>query len=311
MAEKRILVVGSANIDFLLETPNVPESGETLVSSGKYSLAPGGKGGNAAVAAARLGGDVTFCTRVGDDAYGDRLKNIYRENGISMRFVTTDRDLQTGLAAVMLEEGGMNRIIVFSGANSAIKPLDISEAFSCYPDIVLTNCEIPEESVVALAKLCIEKSVPLVLDFGGANSMFPIGRLPHVEVISPNESETFALTGIRPDSLDDCLRACMKLCALIDCHYVVLKLGSRGSYVYNGKYCHICGPYEVSCVDTTAAGDAFTAAMTKYYVDNGDIIEACDFANAVGALAVTKKGALASLPTLDETNEFISCHKQI
>ena len=184
MAEKKILVVGSANIDFLLKTPYVPAEGETLVSNGTYGFVPGGKGANAAVAAARLGGDVSFCTRVGDDAYGDRLLEIYRENGIAMRNVTVDPQEQTGLAVVMLERSGSNRIIVYPGANSNIREDDITAAFSSFPDIVVTNCEIPEDSVLCVARLCRERGVPLVLDFGGVKRGFPLQSLGEVEIIS-------------------------------------------------------------------------------------------------------------------------------
>ena len=311
MSERKILVVGSANIDFLLKTPYVPAEGETLVSNGNYCFVPGGKGANAAVAAARLGGDVSFCTRVGDDAYGDRLLEIYRENNIMMRHVSVDKKEQTGLAVVMLERGGSNRIIVYPGANSNIREEDINAAFADAPDIVITNCEIPEDSVVYLSKLCSEKGIPLVLDFGGVKRGFPLSSLDYVEIISPNESETLALTGVRPDSLEDCLRACISLCSMIRCKYVVLKLGERGSYIYNVKYCRMCTPYTVDCVDTTAAGDAFTAAMSVLYISTGDIVNACNFANAVGALTVSKVGAITSLPTLSEVTNFISENRQI
>lgn len=311
MVEKKILVVGSANIDFLLKTSYVPKEGETLVSDGAYCFVPGGKGANAAVAAARLGADVSFCTRVGDDAYGDRLIAIYRENGIAMGDVTVDKNAQTGLAVVMLEQNGSNRIIVYPGANSNISREDIDASFYSRPDIVVTNCEISEDSVTYLARRCREKDIPLVLDFGGARRGFPLNSLGGVEIISPNESETLALTGIKPDSLDDCLRACIKLCAAVPCKYVVLKLGERGCYIYNGKYCRMCTPYPISCVDSTAAGDAFTAAMAYMYIKSGDITAACNFANAVGALTVSKVGAITSLPTMDEVTRFVNSTKQI
>ena len=114
---KRILVIGSANIDFIVKTPYVPERGETLVAEGGYSLMPGGKGANTAVAVSRLGAQAVFCSRVGDDAYGERLKKIYAENGIDLRFVRTDKIGQTGLAVVLVEKDGANRIIVYPGAN--------------------------------------------------------------------------------------------------------------------------------------------------------------------------------------------------
>lgn len=306
MAIKRILVVGSANIDFLMTTPYVPSSGETLISEGAYTFVPGGKGANTAVAAARLGSQVVFCTRVGDDAYGDRLINIYRENSIDLRHVKTDKLEQTGLAVVILEKGGANRIIVYPGANKRISEGDIENAFFSYPDAVITQFEIGDSAVISTARVANTEGVPLVVDAGPARRDFPLAKLEQVEIFSPNETETEILTGIRPNTLDDCLKASMALCNKVDIKYVVLKLGSRGCYIYDGKYCDLLAPYEVQAVDTTAAGDAFTAALTSEYLRTNDIQAAARFANAVGALTVTKVGALTSLPTSADVKAFIS-----
>lgn len=308
----KVLVIGSANIDFVLNTPVVPNAGETLLSNANYTFVPGGKGANAAVAASRLGGDVAFCARVGDDAYGDRLSRIYMENNIDRRFVAVDALKQTGLAVVMVERDGTNRIIVYPGANSNIAERDIEASLAIDPAIVLTNLEIPTISVQYTGRLCQSKNIPLVLDCGGVSSDFKLEKIPEIEILSPNETETAILTGIRPNTLDDCLKACIKLHNITSIKYTVLKLGARGSYIYDGKYCDICGPYEVNAVDTTAAGDAFTAAMTLEYIRNGgDVYSACRFGNAVGALTVTKTGALTSLPTSDEVEVFMATHSQI
>ncbi len=305
LINRKVLVIGSANIDFLLKTPRVPVSGETVVADGSYCFVAGGKGANAAIAAARLGADVTLCTKVGDDAYGDRLLEIYRENGISLGCIGIDKKRQTGLAVVMLERNGANRTIVYQGANASVSNDDVDAALATRPDIVLTNCEIPASTVAYISKRCEETQTPLVVDFGGANTNFPLSTLGKIEIASPNEQETFNLTGVNPNTLDDCMRAAIKLMSLVKCKYVVLKLGSRGSYIYDGKYCRVCMPYQVDAVDTTAAGDAFTAAMTHLYINGGDIVSACNFANAVGALTVSKVGAINSLPTKDEVEEFI------
>lgn len=305
MSAKRILVVGSANIDFLMTTPYVPSEGETVISEGAYTFVPGGKGANTAVAAARLGAEVVFCARVGDDAYGDRLINIYRENGIDLRYIKTDRLEQTGLAVVMLEKGGANRIVVYPGANRRINDNDIENAFYSYPDAVITQFEIGEAAVIQTARVANTEGVPLIIDAGPARKGFPLAKLEQVEILSPNENETEILTGIRPTTLDDCLKASMALMNAVDIKYVVLKLGARGCYIYDGKYCDIISPYDVQPVDTTAAGDAFTAALTHEYLRTGDIITAARFANAVGALTVTKVGAITSLPTRKEVEQFI------
>lgn len=303
---KRILVAGSSNIDFLLSTPYIPAPGETLISGGNYAFAPGGKGANSAIACAMLGAETVFCSRVGDDAYGDRLVALFNERGIDTRFMKVDRVEQTGLAVVMLEKNGTNRIIVYSGANSRINDSDVEAAFSCYPDAVLTQFEIKPDAVIAAALCAAEDGIPLFVDAGPATPDFPLEKLEKVEVLSPNETETEILTGIRPDSLENCLRASIALCNRVDTKYVVLKLGSRGCYVYDGKYCDLVSPYDVQVVDTTAAGDVFTAALTTEYLKTGDILAAAKFANAAGALATTKVGAIAAVPTLEEVKKLLS-----
>lgn len=301
---KRILVVGSSNIDFVLNTPYIPAPGETLMSQGNYAFTPGGKGANTAVAAAAFGADVSFCTRVGDDAYGDRLISLFAEKGLDTRFIKVDRLEQTGLAVVMVEKNGTNRILAFSGANKRINDSDVESAISCYPDAVITQFEIQPEAVIAAARSAADEGAKFVLDAGAATPDFPLSKLEQVEILTPNEVETEILTGIRPSNLENCLRASIALCNKVDIKYVVLKLGARGCYVYDGKYSHLISPCEVSVVDTTAAGDVFTAALTTEYLRTGDIIVSAKFANAAGGLAVSKKGAITSIPTLEEVRNM-------
>lgn len=304
MGAKRILVAGSSNIDFRLATPYIPAPGETIVSSGDYAFTPGGKGANAAVAAAAMGAEVIFCSRVGDDAYGDNLVALFAEKGIDTRYIKVDRLEQTGLAVVMLEKDGTNRIIVYGGANQKISDTDVEAAFAAYPDAVLTQFEIRKDAVISAARCAADDGIPLFVDAGPATPDFPLEKLERVEVFSPNETETEILTGIRPDNLENCLRASIALCNKVDIKYVVLKLGARGCYVYDGKYCDLISPIELPVVDTTAAGDIFTAALTTEYLRTNDILASARFANAAGALAVSKAGAISSVPTLEEVRKL-------
>lgn len=305
MSMKRVLVVGSANIDFLMTTPYVPSPGETIISEGAYIFVPGGKGANTAVAVSKLKGHSIFCSRVGDDAYGDRLIGIYEQNNIDLRYLKTDKLEQTGMAVVLLEKGGVNRIIVYPGANKRINDTDIENAFFSYPDAVVTQFEIGDAAVITAARIANTEGVPFIVDAGPARKDFPLAKLEQVEIFSPNEIETEILTGIRPNTLEDCLKACIALSNAVDIKYVVLKLGSRGCYIYDGKYTDLISPYDVQAVDTTAAGDAFTAALTVKYLQTKSITEAAKYANAVGALTVTKVGAISSLPTHEEVIEFM------
>lgn len=302
---KRILTVSSANMDFVMSVSKIPQGGETQLESGTYQFVPGGKGANSAVAVRRLGGDSVFCCRLGKDANGSIMHNIYKKEGLDTRFIVVDPDAVTGLGAIMVEPNGQNRIILFPGANVRLTKEDIDASFICRPDALLMQLEITQDAVMHAAWTANEKNIPIILDAGPANRDFPLADLPPLEIFSPNETETEIFTGINPTNPDNCLRAAMALQKLVTAKYYVIKLGGRGCYIYDGKYYHCLPAYGVNAVDTTAAGDAFTAALTLEYLRSGDIVRAGRYANVVGALAVSKKGALPSLPTEAMVNKFI------
>lgn len=303
---KRILTVSSANMDFVMSVSKIPQGGETQLESGTYQFVPGGKGANSAVAVRRLGGDSVFCCRLGKDANGSIMHNIYKKEGLDTRFIVVDPDAVTGLGAIMVEPNGQNRIILFPGANVRLTREDIDASFICRPDALLMQLEITQDAVMHAAWTANEKEIPIILDAGPANRDFPLEDLPPLEIFSPNETETEIFTGINPSNPDNCLRAAMELQKLVTAKYYVIKLGGRGCYIYDGKYYHCLPAYGVNAVDTTAAGDAFTAALTLEYLRSGDIVRAGRYANVVGALAVSKKGALPSLPTEALVNKFIA-----
>ena len=308
--KKRVLVVSSANMDFVQNIKRLPEGGETIIEEGSYSYVPGGKGANSALAFARLGADTVFCAGMGKDDNGKRLKALYAKEGIDTRFVREDAETPTGLASIIVEEGGQNRIIVFPGANNCLDEGDVEEAFNCYPDGVYVQFEIPEEAVVAAARFAREKNIPLFVDAGPARTDFPLEKLRGVEIISPNETECRILTGIEPDSVQNCLKACIRLASVTEAKYVVLKLGGRGCFVYDGKYYNIIPSHKVPVEDTTAAGDVFTAALSYAYLQKGEILEAARFATLAAAICVSRKGASTSIPTLKEVKAFAKSIKE-
>ena len=234
------------------------------------------------------------------------MHNIYKKEGLDTRFIVVDPNAVTGLGAIMVEPNGQNRIILFPGANVRLTREDIDASFICRPDALLMQLEITEDAVMHAAWTANEKEIPIILDAGPANPDFPLEDLPPLEIFSPNETETEIFTGINPSNPDNCLRAAMELQKLVTAKYYVIKLGGRGCYIYDGKYYHCLPAYGVNAVDTTAAGDAFTAALTLEYLRSGDIVRAGRYANVVGALAVSKKGALPSLPTDALVNKFIA-----
>ncbi len=303
--KKRVLVVSSANMDFVMKVKKLPEAGQTIIENQSYSYVPGGKGANSALALARLGADSVFCARLGNDANGKKLKELYDANGIDTRFLKLDRMNPSGLASIIVEENGANRIVVYPGANEFLSEDDVEDAMTCIPDAVFIQFEIPEEAAIAAAKYAAKRSIPVFIDAGPARPDTPLEKLPKLEVISPNESETMALTNIYPNDSANCLRAANELLKRVDAKYVVIKLGGRGAYIHDGKFSQLIPAYETEVVDTTAAGDAFTAALTLEYLNSHDIVRAVKYANAVGSIVVSKAGASTSLPTAAQVDEFM------
>lgn len=308
--DKRVLVVSSANLDFVQRMRRLPNAGETVIESAGYSYVPGGKGANSAVAFARMGNDCVFCARLGADNNGTRLRAVYEKEGIDTRFIARDRTAPTGLASILVEEDGANRIIVYPGANEKLTPSDVEEAFTCYPDAVYLQFEIPDKAVFAAARFAQEKKIPLFVDAGPARVDFPLAELGHMEIFSPNETEARIFTGIEPSGGEGCLRAAIKLSTMVDARYIVIKLGGRGAYIYDGKYYHVVPTIPVPVVDTTAAGDTFTAALTHFYMEGYDIERATYLANCAASIGVSREGAYTSIPTLKEVLAFAEAHPQ-
>ena len=304
--KQRVLVVSSANIDLVQRMKRVPASGETfLETESAPQFTPGGKGANSAVAFARMGVDTVFCTRIGKDANGARLRALYEKEKIDTRFVFADSARATGLASILVEESGSNRIIVYPGANLALSADDVEEAMTCLPDAVYLQFEVPDEPVLAAAKFAAEKHIPLFVDAGPARADFPLEALGEVEIFSPNETETFVYTGIHPNTQDNCLRAAIRLASRVKAKYIVLKLGSRGSFLYDGKFFHVIPAVEMEVADTTAAGDVFTAALVSQYMAGEGIVDAARFATYAAAISVSRPGAYPSIPTFAETAALI------
>lgn len=298
----KILTVSSANMDFVMDTPKIPAAGESIICGGGYRYIPGGKGANSAVAVARLGGESLFCTAVGRDANGNALLDLYNNEGIDTRFIYRANDAPTGLAAIMVEGDGQNRIMVFPGANRKITAEAIDLAMAEQPDALFMQLETSVETVLHAADTASKAGIPIVIDAGPADPNFPLEKLPEIEIFSPNETETEIFTGIVPTDEKSCEAAVEKLKERVNAKHFCIKLGGKGCYV-DGK---IIPSFKVEAIDTTAAGDTFTAALTLEYLRDGDILKAARFACAAAALVVSKKGASSSIPNRAQVDSFIA-----
>ncbi len=289
-------VVGSINMDLILNMKKVPEIGENVLGT-NYGYANGGKGANQATALARLGANVKMIGKVADDANGNKLLENLKSKGIDVSGVATD-GFQTGLAVILLDGEGKNRIVVYEGANSEINPEQAVKEIGNKTNLLLVQFETAEDVVVSTVNHAIKNNITTVIDCGPAKD-FCLEKMQGATIVSPNESETKALTGIYPDSDENILEAAKILKARSLAKYIVLKLGERGSALWDGEDLKIFPAYKSNVVDTTAAGDCFTSALALEYIKSGDIEKACDIGNKAGAFAVSKMGAENSMPTIE------------
>ncbi len=293
--------MGSINMDLILNMKAVPDVGENVLGT-SYGYANGGKGANQAVGLARLGAQVKIIGKVADDSNGHKLIENLQKNNVDVSDVSLS-GTQTGLAAIIIDGEGRNRIVVYEGANAEINAAEAADCIKEGLDLLLVQFETNEDAVISCVNRAVEKKIATVIDCGPAKN-FALEKMQGATIITPNESETKALTGILPADENSILAASKILEERSKAEFVVLKLGDRGCSVWNGKELRMMPAYPCKVVDTTAAGDCFTAAMALEYIRTGDIYAACDMGNKAGSIAVSRMGADASMPASDELLNF-------
>jgi len=302
----RVLVIGSINMDLIVRCKEIPRRGET-VRGEAFRTAAGGKGANQAVACARLGAETTMVGRVGADEFGANLRNGLASEGINVDPVAVDREVATGVALILLEQEGSNRIVIIGGANAQVGAEEVGRARALMAacDVVLMQLETPLPVVREVAVAAREHGVLSVLDAGAATPEAARMGLPGlVDVLSPNEPEAEALTDLAIHGLGDASVAAQAL-REIGAREVVLKLGRAGAWWAGPEGEAHFPAFPVTPVDTTAAGDAFTGCLAVSLAAGLPMADALRRSNAAGALACLKLGAQPSMPRGEEVDRFI------
>lgn len=304
-SNKTLVVVGSANIDMVVMADRFPKCGETILGKNFY-MVPGGKGANQAVCSAKLGADVSFIGKMGDDIFRNRLFESMSNDGVCLEHVFIDNDCSTGIALIMVDNEGNNEIVVVSGSNMQLTPKDIDSKkdIIAEADVVLMQLEIPVETVKRTAEIAKSGGAIVILNPAPAFPL-PDDLLGLIDYLTPNETEIELMTGkkiIDKPSLEYAART------LIDkgVENVIVTLGKKGSMCLNGMGPVYFDAKRVKAVDTTAAGDAFNGAFALGILQKMDIETAIEFAGMVAALSVTKVGAQSSMPTVEEIKDFDS-----
>ncbi len=303
---KRVVVVGSVNLDLVCSVDRIPRAGETI-SGSRFEIFHGGKGANQAVAIARLGNPVSLVAKVGDDEFGKRLQQGLKTSGVNIEAVGVARRTSSGVALISTDGQGQNSIVVIPGANGKLLPKDLEKAVPLLKSsgIILTQLEIPLETVECLAILARRFDVPLMLDPAPARELSS-RLLRQVTYLTPNETETAILCGVQSEEFNPATapgfaRSLVRRGA----HNVIIKMGSRGAYVAASTMEDFLPAFKVKAVDSTAAGDAFNGGMAVGLMGGQGLLAAARFASAVAALSVTRMGAQPSMPTGRDVGRFL------
>lgn len=301
----RIVVVGSANTDFVVASRRLPRPGET-VTGGRFLTSPGGKGANQAVAAARLGAEVTFVARIGADAVGDAALAGYEREGLRTDRIVRDPERATGVALILVDERGENLISVAPGANGALSPADVDRAADRIraAGALLLQLEVPLPAVVRAAELAAEAGVPVILDPAPApDDPLPEALLAATTFLTPNEAEAERLTGLAVSD-EASARAAAERLRRSGASNVLITRGAAGVLAVGPERIVVVPGVEVASVDSTAAGDAFNAAFACAIAIGKPLADAVRDGCLAGALTATRAGAQTSLPTRGELEEF-------
>ncbi|MDN5276439.1 MAG: ribokinase [Clostridiales bacterium] len=301
---KKICVVGSLNMDLVVTVDRFPKPGETIIGR-EFATYPGGKGGNQAVALGRLGADVLMIGKLGNDLFGKQYLSNLKENGVVLDGVKIEEGASSGIAVIEVDSTGENHIVIVPGANGKVDRAFIEENWHLMEerDIFLFQLEIPIDTVLYAVKKLKEAGKIIILDPAPAR-ILPDEIFLNIDYITPNETEMETLTGIRIEDVDDLKEAGHWLIKK-GVKNVIAKAGKKGAYlVTSDDFVHVPG-FSVKAVDTTAAGDSFNAGFAFALAQGKGIIESIRFANAVGAISTTAKGAQSAMPFLRQVETFI------
>jgi ribokinase len=295
----KILVIGSSNTDMVIKTDKLPAHGETILG-GTFLMNPGGKGANQAVAAARLGGKVTFISKTGNDLFGKQTSGLLKKEGIETRYIVKDSEVPSGVALIVVDANGENSIVVAPGSNSNLMPQDIpGDLFTTGKfEILLLQLEIPVMTVEYAALTAAENGIKVILNPAPAQKLHDY-LLRHTWLLTPDESETEILTGIKVHD-EATAEAAAKIFQNKGVKNVIITMGAAGAFLKSAEFTEMVPGNKVQAIDSTAAGDVFNGALAVALAEGKDLRDAVHFANKAASISVTRFGAQASAPFRNE-----------
>lgn len=299
---KNICVIGSLNMDLVVNVDTMPKPGQTIIGS-NFKEVPGGKGANQAVAMARLNGNVSMIGKVGEDGFGQTLINSLKNDKVDTRYIQTSKGA-TGVALITVDKNAQNSIVVSPGANFEVKEDDIDNNIEAIKnsDIVVLQLETPLNTIKYALNKAKELNKYTILNPAPAVKLDD-EIIKNVDLLTPNETELEIISGVSIETEEDIQKAAQIMIEK-GVKELIVTLGSKGSLYINKEKSMFKKAYKVEAMDTTAAGDSYTGALAVALSQDKNIEDAMDFASKVGALSVLKEGAQSSLPTLEDVKNF-------
>ena len=299
---KNICVIGSLNMDLVVNVDTMPKPGQTIIGS-NFKEVPGGKGANQAVAMARLNGNVSMIGKVGEDGFGQTLINSLKNDKVDTTYIQTSKGA-TGVALITVDKNAQNSIVVSPGANFEVKEDDIDNNIEAIKnsDIVVLQLETPLNTIKYALNKAKELNKYTILNPAPAVKLDD-EIIKNVDLLTPNETELEIISGVSIETEEDIQKAAQIMIEK-GVKELIVTLGSKGSLYINKEKSMFKKAYKVEAVDTTAAGDSYTGALAVALSQDTNIEDAMDFASKVGALSVLKEGAQSSLPTLEDVKNF-------
>lgn len=299
---KNICVIGSLNMDLVVNVDAMPKPGQTIIGS-NFKEVPGGKGANQAVAMARLNGNVSMIGKVGEDGFGQTLINSLKNDKVDTTYIQTTKG-STGVALITVDKNAQNSIVVSPGANFEVKEEDIDNNIKAIEnsDIVVLQLETPLNPIKYALNKAKELNKYTILNPAPAVKLDD-EIIKNVDLLTPNETELEIISGVSIETEEDIQKAAQIMIEK-GVKELIVTLGSKGSLYINKEKSMFKKAYKVEAVDTTAAGDSYTGALAVALSQDKGIEDAMDFASKVGALSVLKEGAQSSLPTLEDVKNF-------
>lgn len=299
MNKKMIVVIGSTNMDMVVKASHIPVSGETILG-GSFLMNPGGKGANQAVAAARLGGNTAFISKVGSDVFGKQSVQLFNMEGIDTSGVLSDNTTPSGVALITVDDFGENAIVVASGANANLVPGDVEAALKKIRDPVLflLQLEIPMSAVQFAVEHAAARGIKVILNPAPVNASIP-SLFPLIDILTPNRYEAEQFTGVKVTDFESA-REAAEVLHRKGVKTIVITLGSKGAVLLHNNEFHIIPAVNCKAIDTTAAGDVFNGALSVAIAEGREMLPAVEFACRAAAISVTRMGAQSSIPNRNE-----------